>query len=256
MIFLCMFIGHQQIVLRLGFTFSLVLLCCFPSLLFFLFLHSFSFRYSESIPPRSHSCDLVFLSNYTITIPVQFSFGIVTQMEHHNGFWIQYISSGFLSQSESKFTCCSFFSLQKIIEKFNSSITLPQAQFVKSTAKRHWEAIKHALGYIKAWGCQSTSLEPSTSDIQMLMWVDTNWDGEFSHSTQGSVKKIFFFPILRASKRQVSCTTSTCHSKFMVLVNKGMYLQGFWYAERIILFVSYVYETWGIQWICQVLSLC
>lgn len=27
------------------------------------------------------------------------------------------------------------------------------AQFAKSPTKRHWEAVQHALGYVKAWGC-------------------------------------------------------------------------------------------------------
>ncbi|KNZ46790.1 hypothetical protein VP01_694g5, partial [Puccinia sorghi] len=75
------------IVLRLGFTCSLVLPCCFPSLLFFLLLQPFSLSflrtslgtacfsffscYLESIPPCAHSCHLVFLNRNILGEPVR-----------------------------------------------------------------------------------------------------------------------------------------------------------------------------------------
>ncbi|KNZ63364.1 uncharacterized protein VP01_1154g4 [Puccinia sorghi] len=96
------------------------------------------------------------------------------------------------------------FLTDKILEKFTSDVTLPRAipikdtntltsttpeeeilnpngpdlsfavgflaRFAKSPSKRHWAAVQHALGYIKAWGCRSLSLKPSTSDNQMLTW--------------------------------------------------------------------------------------
>ncbi|KNZ47044.1 uncharacterized protein VP01_6721g3 [Puccinia sorghi] len=40
------------------------------------------------------------------------------------------------------------------------------ACFAKSSTKRHWAAVQHALGYIKAWGCRSLSL--SSVDNGML----------------------------------------------------------------------------------------
>ncbi|KNZ54714.1 uncharacterized protein VP01_2875g4 [Puccinia sorghi] len=44
------------------------------------------------------------------------------------------------------------------------------SQFAKSPTTRHWSAIQHVLGYIKAFGCRLLVIEPSVNR-EMKTWV-------------------------------------------------------------------------------------
>ncbi|MBW0543277.1 hypothetical protein O181_082992, partial [Austropuccinia psidii MF-1] len=83
--------------------------------------------------------------------------------------------------------------------------------------KDHWRCLQHLLGYVHHTKHLSLCLEPQHDGLQLDIFSDASWGGEFSRSTHGFLAQVNGCSVSWCAKRLVTVAASSCHAEFMAL---------------------------------------
>ncbi|MBW0473867.1 hypothetical protein O181_013582 [Austropuccinia psidii MF-1] len=91
------------------------------------------------------------------------------------------------------------------------------ARHSKYPGKDHWFFLQHLLGYLDGSITQKLSLIPNRDDLNLKIYSDASWGGEFSRSAHGHLTQLSGFTGSWCSKRLVTVASSSCHAELMAL---------------------------------------
>ncbi|MBW0519128.1 hypothetical protein O181_058843 [Austropuccinia psidii MF-1] len=91
------------------------------------------------------------------------------------------------------------------------------ARHSKHPGKEQWSCLQHLLGYLKRTSSQVLCIKPRRPELDLEVYSDASWGGEFSRSTHGYLTRLSNYSISWCSKRLVTVASSSCHAEFMAL---------------------------------------
>ncbi|MBW0487041.1 hypothetical protein O181_026756 [Austropuccinia psidii MF-1] len=92
----------------------------------------------------------------------------------------------------------------------------------------HWRGLQHVLGYLNKTQHYCLSLTPDPGKLELKVYSDASWGGEFSRSAHRYITTFLGCPISWCAKRLATVASSSCHAEFMALATAarhGQWLQ-------------------------------
>ncbi|MBW0468164.1 hypothetical protein O181_007879 [Austropuccinia psidii MF-1] len=91
------------------------------------------------------------------------------------------------------------------------------ARHSKRPGKEQWSCLQHLLGYLERTSSRTLCIKPRRSKLDLEVYSDASWGGEFSRSTHGYLTRLSDCSVSWCSKRLVTVASSSCHAEFMAL---------------------------------------
>ncbi|MBW0482732.1 hypothetical protein O181_022447 [Austropuccinia psidii MF-1] len=91
------------------------------------------------------------------------------------------------------------------------------ARHLKYPGRQQWSCLQHLLGYLEQTSSHVLCLKPKNPEMDLDVYSDASWGGEFSRSTHGYLTRLSGCSISWCSKRLVTIASSSCHAEFMAL---------------------------------------